>query len=95
MRIGVRISAGERKIIIMENEIKLSSTYKGTRILFGDAAKEKRKLMNQLIDIAESYGYNEIFIPIIQLQKTFQSRVGEENQNLMLISKTEAKEKFV
>lgn len=64
-------------------EIKLESTYKGTRILFGETAKSKRVLLNQMIEILESYGYQEIMIPIIQKQETFQSKVGDENRNMM------------
>jgi|ERR1035437_3993946 histidyl-tRNA synthetase len=64
-------------------EIKLDSTYKGTRILFMDKAKNKRGLLNKMIDIMESYGYKEIMIPIIQKQETFLSKVGDENQKMM------------
>jgi histidyl-tRNA synthetase len=65
-------------------EIKIeNSTYKGTRILFGETAKSKRVLLNQMIEILESYGYQEIMIPVIQMQETFQSKVGDENRNMM------------
>ena len=64
-------------------EIKLESTYKGTRILFAESAKQKRKVLNQMIEILESYGYQEIMIPIIQKQETFASKVGDENRNMM------------
>ena len=64
-------------------EIKTSKTYKGTRIVFGETARNKRRLLNQMIDIMESYGYQEIMIPVIQLTETFASKVGEENNNMM------------
>ena len=64
-------------------EIKLESTYKGTRILFAETAKRKREVLNKMIEILESYGYQEIMIPIIQKQETFQSKVGDENRNMM------------
>jgi histidyl-tRNA synthetase len=64
-------------------EFKLNSTYKGTRILFAETAKKKRKLLNDMIDILESYGYQEIMFPIIQKEESFKSKVGEENQNMM------------
>jgi histidyl-tRNA synthetase len=64
-------------------EIKLESTYKGTRILFAETAKKKRSILNKMIDILESYGYQEIMIPIIQKQEIFESKVGEENQKMM------------
>jgi len=64
-------------------EIKLSKTYKGTRILFKESAKSKRKLINEMITIMESYGYDEIMIPIIQMSESFISKVGDENRNMM------------
>lgn len=64
-------------------EIKASNTYKGTRILFTETAKKKRDLLNQMIQILESYGYQEMMIPVIQLSETFESKVGEENNNMM------------
>ena len=64
-------------------EIKLESTYKGTRILFSETSKRKRQILNNMIDILESYGYQEIMIPIIQRQEVFQSKVGDENRNMM------------
>lgn len=64
-------------------EIKLENTYKGTRILFAESAKRKREILNKMIEILESYGYEEIMIPVIQKQETFQSKVGDENRNMM------------
>jgi len=64
-------------------EIKVESTYKGTRILFSETAKKKRTLINKMIDILESYGYEEMMIPVIQKAETFASKVGAENQNMM------------
>jgi histidyl-tRNA synthetase len=46
-------------------EIKLDSTYKGTRILLSETAKNKRFLLNQMIEILESYGYQEIMIILL------------------------------
>ena len=64
-------------------EIKTSKTYKGTRIVFGETARNKRRLLNQMIEVLESYGYQEMMIPIIQLTETFANKVGEENNNMM------------
>lgn len=64
-------------------EIKIDSTYKGTRILFKETAKLKRELINKMIDILESYGYEEMMIPVIQKSENFAKKVGNENQNMM------------
>lgn len=61
-------------------QIKNNNTYKGTRILVGN---EKRRLVNQMVSFIIDCGYEEIAIPIIQLQETFNGKVGEENNNLM------------
>jgi histidyl-tRNA synthetase len=71
------------KKYIIKMEIKTSKTYKGTRIVFGETARNKRRLLNQMIEIMESYGYQEMMIPVIQLTETFASKVGEENNNMM------------
>lgn len=63
--------------------IKINSTYKGTQILFKETAKLKRQLINKMIDILESYGYEEMMIPIIQKSEVFSKKVGIENQNMM------------
>lgn len=60
-------------------EIK-ETCYKGTRILVGN---EKRYLINKMIEILISEGYEEIQIPNIQYQEYFKGKVGEENNNLM------------
>jgi len=65
--------------MIIKNEI----TYKGTRILFDEEANMKRNLINYIVDISKTFGYSEIIIPIIQFQKTFESKVGDENNKIM------------
>lgn len=54
--------------------------YKGTRILVGN---EKRKFINGMIDTLIWKGYEEIQIPIIQLEELFVGKVGQENNNMM------------
>lgn len=60
-------------------EIK-ETTYKGTRILIGN---EKRNTTNLMAKYLIEKGYQEISIPVIQYQETFNGKVGEENNNLM------------
>ena len=60
-------------------EIK-ETCYKGTRIILGN---KKRNLINKMIEILQKNSFQEIQIPIIQYQKTFEDKVGIENNNLM------------
>lgn len=61
-------------------ELKLESTYKGTRILVGNY---KRGLITNMVMTLLNYEFTEISIPILQLQETFAGKVGEENNKLM------------
>lgn len=60
-------------------EIK-ESCYKGTRILLGN---EKQDYIQSCREYLKSLGFVEIQIPIIQYSKIFESKVGEENNNMM------------
>lgn len=60
-------------------EIK-EATYKGTRILLGNT---KRAIINNMANYLIEKGYQEISMPIIQMQETFIGKVGVENNNLM------------
>jgi histidyl-tRNA synthetase len=64
-------------------EFKLESTYKGTRILYKEDAKRKRELINRMVAILDKEGFEEIQIPIIQLQSTFKNKVGNDNMKMM------------
>ncbi len=61
-------------------ELKLNSTYKGTRILVGNY---KRGLINNMVTSLVNQGFTEISIPILQLQETFAGKVGDENNKMM------------
>tara|TARA_R110000868_G_scaffold76573_2_gene220098 strand:- start:29973 stop:30614 length:642 start_codon:yes stop_codon:yes gene_type:complete len=56
------------------------TSYKGTRILFGN---EKRETINKLVNLLRAYGCDEISFPVIQYAETFKDKVGAENNNLM------------
>lgn len=60
--------------------IKNASVYKGTRILLGN---EKRTIVTAMANYLIAKGYQEISIPVIQMQETFIGKVGKENNNLM------------
>lgn len=67
--------------------MKTDLTYKGTRIIFGKCAEIKRQFINDAMAILQDDGFQEIFIPVLQLQETFIGKVGDENTHLMFTFK--------
>lgn len=61
-------------------KILKTNCYKGTVIRLGN---EKRHLINRMCDFLIAYDFTEIHAPIIQFQKTFENKIGRENNNLM------------
>ena len=51
---------------------------KGTRIIGGQEAKERRRVLNQLISIVEASGYDEITLPIIEPAQIYADKAGAE-----------------
>lgn len=62
----------------LENEMKIESTLKGTRILSGDYVKKRRKLLNSYIELLEGEGFQEIILPIIESSQIYIDKAGEE-----------------
>lgn len=60
-------------------EIK-ETCYKGTRILLGN---EKRRILNNMVNVLIQEGFEEISIPIIQYTNQFSSKVGDEKLHQM------------
>jgi histidyl-tRNA synthetase len=56
------------------------TTYKGTNILLGN---RKREVISKMVEKLVAAGFEEISIPIIQFESTFEGKVGEENNNMM------------
>jgi histidyl-tRNA synthetase len=64
---------------MINGEIKLEDKQvKGTRILCGDLAATRRKLINTWADIALARGYQEITLPSIEKEEIYTDKVGEE-----------------
>jgi histidyl-tRNA synthetase len=64
-------------------EIKTPQTVKGTRILFGEIAFKKSLIISDLKNFFYPKGFNEMYLPILQFQETFENKVGVENNNMM------------
>ena len=52
-------------------ELKIEAQARGVRIITGDQAVERRKLLNQLIEVAESEGFKEIILPSLEPSKVY------------------------
>ena len=64
-------------------EIKLDSTVKGTRILYGDSSAKKRKVISEMARICFDEELQEVMFPVIQQSGLFNGKVGGENQKMM------------
>lgn len=62
----------------MFNEIKLEDSVRGTRIISGDLAKKRRKIINNCISIVENNGFNEIVLPSLEQAHVYADKAGPE-----------------
>lgn len=59
-------------------EYKIDQQAKGTRIISGDEAKSRRQLLNEMIEIADEMGFNEIIIPSLEKAEIYTDKAGPE-----------------
>ena len=64
-------------------EFKIDTQARGVRIISGQEAKDRRVLLNKLIEIAESAGFGEIILPSIEPSKVYIDKAGQEVLNQM------------
>lgn len=64
-------------------EYKIDGTYKGTRILLGETARRKREIINSLALMCEEFGFEEVFLPSIELADIYVDKAGKEVLNQM------------
>lgn len=64
-------------------EFKIDTQARGVRIISGQEAKDRRVLLNQLIEIAESAEFEEIILPSIEPSKVYIDKAGEEVRKQM------------
>lgn len=64
-------------------EYSIEQQVKGTRILFGSEAKERRALLNKMIEIVETKGFNEITLPSLEKAEVYIDKAGPEILNQM------------
>jgi histidyl-tRNA synthetase len=72
-------------------EYKIDQLAKGTRIIMGTEAKERRELLNAMIGIADEMGFGEIILPSIEKSEIYVEKTGKEILNQMYIFEDKAK----
>lgn len=68
-------------------ELKINQQARGVRILSGGEAKERRRQLNQLIQLAESNGFEEIILPSVEPASIYTDKAGAEVLGQMYIFK--------
>lgn len=66
-------------------ELQLDQQVRGTRIIFGKESADRRKLLNQLIQIAEDTGFQEIILPSLEPSEIYTDKAGSEILNQMYV----------
>lgn len=66
-------------------ELQIEKQARGTRIIEGYQAKERRLILNQLIAIAETYHFDEIILPSVEPADIYTDKAGKEILNQMYV----------
>ena len=59
-------------------ELKIEKQAKGVRIISGEQAKQRRKVLNGMITIAEDAGFDEIILPCVEPEEVYTDKAGPE-----------------
>lgn len=59
-------------------ELKIEKLARGTRIIYGEEAKKRRKLLNDLSDLSENAGFDLIELPSIEKAEIYENKAGKE-----------------
>jgi len=66
-------------------EFRIQEQSRGTRILYGEEVKERQCLLNKMISIAESYGFEGIILPSVEPAEIYTNKAGNEILNQMYV----------
>jgi histidyl-tRNA synthetase len=73
---------------------KINKQARGFQILI-DSSKERRNLLNKLIEIVEKAGFKEIILPAVEPLEIYKDKIGEEVQKQMfMVSKGQGEEEL-
>lgn len=71
-------------------EFKINKQVRGVRIIGNEESKLRRKVLNQMIEIVEEKGFNEIILPTIEPSSIYVDKAGKEILNQMYVFKDKA-----
>lgn len=66
-------------------ELKIDAQARGVLIISGEQAKQRRVLLNRLIEIADTNGFEEITLPCIEPFEIYTNKAGEEVLDQMYV----------
>lgn len=66
-------------------EFRIQEQSRGTRILYGEEVKERQYLLNKMIAIAESCGFEGIILPSVEPAEIYTNKAGNEILNQMYV----------
>lgn len=75
-------------------ELQIEKQARGTRIIEGEQARERRLILNQLIAIAETYHFDEIILPSVEPADIYTDKAGKEILNQMYVFDDKKKRKL-
>jgi histidyl-tRNA synthetase len=64
-------------------ELKIKDLARGTRIIYGEEAKQRRELKNKMILLAEDKGFDPIELPSVEKAAIYEDKAGKEILNQM------------
>jgi histidyl-tRNA synthetase len=59
-------------------ELKIDAQARGVRIITGEQCQDRRKVLNQLIALAEDAGFAEIILPSVEPASVYTDKAGKE-----------------
>lgn len=75
-------------------EYQIEKQARGTRIIAGDQAKERRLILNKLIAIAETYHFEEIILPSVEPVDIYIDKAGKEILTQMYVFEDKKKRRL-
>ncbi len=70
---------------MLPDNISIEKMTRGVRIITGQTAKDRRALLNSLIELAEKAGFDEISLPAIEPAEIYSDKAGPEMLNQMYV----------